>query len=813
MKSRKPQSRKQPSPIRKRPPARRIPARRPKSTLPENLSPFFDSALDLLCIGDYDGNFQKLNPEWEKTLGFPLSEMIGKPYIDFIHPDDRPTTDKIIQELDHQKEAVTVTNRVRCKDGTYRWLEWKAFLRNKLVYASARDITAHKRAEKALRDSEERYQRISRTITDYIYHVRVENGKAAKTLHSRRCLAVTGYTVEEFEADPNLWLRMVDPQDRPQVEEQARTVLSGGDAPVIEHRLWRKEGIRRWVRNTPVLHSDPQGRLLGYDGLIQDITERKEAELLLHTQHELALSLSATINMKEGLRLCLETAMRVSGMEAGGVYLTDPGTGAMDMIVDQDLPPDLANLVRHLEPGRPEARWMMEGKPIYTDFDNLKSHMPLIPRAYEGLHAMIGIPIRHENLVIGCLNLVSSKVDAIPPSIRETLETTVAQIGNAVGRLRSEAALRESRQMLETVLNTIPARVFWKDRRLIYMGCNRAFAQDAGFNSPEEIVGIDDYKIGWGDHTETYRLDDQSVIDSGTAKLNYEESAVNQDGRKFWVSTSKIPLRDPQGNIRGVLGTYEDITGRKRVEEEIRALNAELEHRVAQRTAQLEDANRELEAFTFSVSHDLRAPLRAIDGFTQVLEEDYGNTLDAEGKRLCGIIRRNTRSMNGLIDDLLVLSRLSRAEMEYMPTDMGAMVQSVFQELVPPESRARIDFQTGRLPAVSCDPILLRQVWINLISNAIKFSQTRDKASIRVECLSTPEEDAFSIRDNGAGFDMQYADRLFAVFQRLHNASEFDGTGVGLAIVQRAIHRHGGRVWAEGAVDQGATFHFTLPKK
>jgi light-regulated signal transduction histidine kinase (bacteriophytochrome) len=309
-----------------------------------------------------------------------------------------------------------------------------------------------------------------------------------------------------------------------------------------------------------------------------------------------------------------------------------------------------------------------------------------------------------------------------------------------------------------------------------------------------------------------YQSEDREVMQTGTAKLNYMEMLVHPAGDEFWVNTSKIPLRDAEGNIRGVLGTYEDITERRKAEEEIRTLNAELEQRVAQRTAQLEAANKELEAFSFSVSHDLRAPLRAIDGFTRALEEDYGKTLDEEGRRLCVIIRRNTRHMYDLIDDLLALSRLNRTAMEHLATDTTSMVQSVYQELTTPEDRARIDFHVGSLPKVTADPILLRQVWTNLISNAVKFSAKRDRAQIAVDCRNEGEEDVFSIRDNGAGFDMQFADRLFGVFQRLHNSSEFEGTGVGLAIVQRIVHRHGGRVWARGEPERGATFCFSLPR-
>jgi light-regulated signal transduction histidine kinase (bacteriophytochrome) len=228
---------------------------------------------------------------------------------------------------------------------------------------------------------------------------------------------------------------------------------------------------------------------------------------------------------------------------------------------------------------------------------------------------------------------------------------------------------------------------------------------------------------------------------------------------------------------------------------------------------QLEAANQELEAFGFSVSHDLRAPLRAIDGFTRILEEDYGPRLDEEGRRLCGVVRQSTRRMNQLIDNLLALSRLSRAEMEFLNNDMQSMAESVFGELTTPENRDRIDFQIAPLPPATGDPILLRQVWTNLISNAIKFSSKRERPKIEIGCRSSPEEDVFFVRDNGAGFDMQYADKLFGVFQRLHSAAEFEGTGVGLAIVQRVVRRHDGRVWAEAEAEKGATFYFSLPKK
>ena len=241
-------------------------------------------------------------------------------------------------------------------------------------------------------------------------------------------------------------------------------------------------------------------------------------------------------------------------------------------------------------------------------------------------------------------------------------------------------------------------------------------------------------------------------------------------------------------------------------------MNEMLEERVAERTAQLQAANKELEAFAYSVSHDLRAPLRAISAYSNFLVEDYGVSLDAEGLRLCTVIQGEARRMGSLIDDLLTFSRLGRNELQASEINMDSMVDAVYMELTTPENRERIDFHVDPLPKVNCDSTLMKQVWINLLSNAIKFSAKRTQGVIHVTSSKVGEEIIFSIRDNGAGFDMRYADKLFGVFQRLHSDQEFPGTGVGLAIVQRIVHRHGGRVWAEGQNDQGATFHFALPQ-
>ena len=250
--------------------------------------------------------------------------------------------------------------------------------------------------------------------------------------------------------------------------------------------------------------------------------------------------------------------------------------------------------------------------------------------------------------------------------------------------------------------------------------------------------------------------------------------------------------------------------GAQRAMAAVHQLNRELEQRVRERTLSLEAANQELEAFSYSVSHDLRAPLRAITGFAKLLLDDYAAVLEDDAQHLITRIYKNSQFMGELVDDLLTFSRLGRQPLSRQMVSMSAIVQQTIGDLDHTWPGRRVEFEVGDLPPASADPVLLRQVWANLLANAVKFTLPRDVAHIEVGCTVIDGACVYFVRDNGVGFDMQYADKLFGVFQRLHRAEDFDGTGVGLALVQRIVNRHGGHVWAEAAVNQGATFSFCL---
>jgi PAS domain S-box-containing protein len=409
--------------------------------------------------------------------------------------------------------------------------------------------------------------------------------------------------------------------------------------------------------------------------------------------------------------------------------------------------------------------------------------------------------------------------------------------------------LAHERDLLHTLMDNVPDFISFKDTAGCFTTINRALARALGVSTPQDALGETDFDYFAEAFARQTLTDEQDVLRTGQPLVGKLEEIHLRNSSPVWVSTTKMVVRDLDGKIIGTFAVSRDITEskhaeqelqlakenleskvaertselarsneqlqielaeRKRAEEQVRKLNEDLERRVTERTGQLVAANKELDAFSYTVSHDLRTPLRHISGFTGMLVAKHSSQLEPEAQECLKFIQDGCQKMDLMISDLLNLARLDRREAVSRMTPLNSLVQNVLKDLKSEINGRQIDWHIGALPAVNCDPGLLQQAFANLLSNAVKYTRRREQAVIEVDQMTIDGEAVIYVRDNGAGFDSKYADKLFGAFQRLHTAEEFEGTGVGLATVQRIIRKHGGRVWAEAEREKGATFYFTL---
>ncbi len=379
-------------------------------------------------------------------------------------------------------------------------------------------------------------------------------------------------------------------------------------------------------------------------------------------------------------------------------------------------------------------------------------------------------------------------------------------------RKNAEMALFESEKKYRLIADNSNDWIYWlvPNGKVHYVSpaCERVtgYSADEFIAHPkliQEIVFEEDGEMIIEHHKNSH-------LDHISHDLEYR--IITKEGELRWISHSCSPIFNEKGEYLGQRGTNRNITDRKRAEIELSKLNDTLEQRVIERTSQLEAANKEMEAFSYSVSHDLRAPLRHINGYVDLLNDKYLDILPEKAQHYLNTISGASKQMGTLIDDLLHFSRTGRQEMHKTQIDMNLLVEDALEKIRPDTAVRTIKWKIQRLPGLNGDASLLKLVWINLLDNAVKYTKYRETAEISVEYKSEKDSYIFCVRDNGVGFDMKYAHKLFGVFQRLHNQTDFEGTGIGLANVQRIIHKHNGRVWAESEPDKGSAFYFSLPK-
>ena len=464
--------------------------------------------------------------------------------------------------------------------------------------------------------------------------------------------------------------------------------------------------------------------------------------------------------------------------------------------------------IREIDHFKPSVILSDHGLPAFDGFSALslaQQKCPDVPFIF--VTGSLGEEMAIKALKSGATDFVlKHHLSTLPPALHRALN----QAEFHVQRKRAEEALLVSEERYRSLVELSPDALFVQiNDKIVFI--NTAGVKLLGAHRAKDIIG----KSAAG----FIHPDDRKRIQARVRKLHeehkplrfVEHKIMRLDGESFDVEMGAAPLTFEGKPAAQVI--LHDITDRKRAEEEIRRLNLELEQRVIERTAELEAANKELEAFSYSVSHDLRAPLRHIEGFVEILRATKAAGLDDEGQHHLLTIADSSRQMGKLIDDLLSFSRTARAELRTVKVSLDDLVKGVLHEMEPDTANREIEWIIHELPEIEGDPALLRQVFWNLISNALKYTRTRPSARIEIGSTRTENDTIIYVRDNGVGFDPRYAQKLFGVFQRLHRASEFEGTGVGLANVRRIITRHGGRTWAEGDVDEGATFFFSLPGK
>jgi PAS domain S-box-containing protein len=644
------------------------------------------------------------------------------------------------------------------------------------------DITARKRVEQSLKDARDRLGEAQSAAHLGNWEFDALNDQITGSQEFYRLFDVVPEGLSRFSQ----FVERLHPDDRERVQRDVADALKQDRPYDTDYRVRLSDGGWRDIIARGRVFVDEGGKPLRMVGTCLDITERKRAEekiARLNSELE-AKVVERTSELKDEMEL----VQNIVSASPVGVFACR-----------SDGPCVLANPAIARISGAPVEKLLQLNFHELPEWKKSGLHDKAQAALATGVdqHAEIHLTTSFGRDAWLSYTFTTFERGGVPHFLMLVDEITA--------RKQAEAALRASEELSRTTLYSIGDGVIATDAAGLVARMNPVAELLTGWSEAEasgKPVARVFHIINEETRAEVENPVEHALREGKAVGLANHTLLIARDGTERPIADSGAPIRNEKGEVTGVVLVFRDRT------DERAAQKALHEH-----AARLEESNKELEAFSYSVSHDLRAPLRAIDGFTRLLSDDYAPHLDTEGKRLCSIVRENTGKMSRLIDDLLAFSRLGRAEMSLSRIDMETMANSVFYELTTTESRARIDFKVGSLPPVVADPNLMRQVWMNLLSNAIKFSSKRERAVIKVSGQQRGCENVYDVQDDGAGFDMQYVGKLFGVFQRLHSSKEFEGTGVGLALVQRMIRRHGGRVWAEGEPNKGATFYFALQQK
>ncbi|WP_094226686.1 PAS domain S-box protein [Methanolobus psychrotolerans] len=769
------------------------------------------------------GKMIQANPEMAKIVGLRTSEEAVAYFQDigtqlYVNPDRR---NEFLNILKTQGHAENFEYEALSADGNHIWLLMNARVSDELnddgfiIDGFILNITELKNTEKVLKKTESLLYEVSSIAHIGGWEFDVSTGEGTWTSE----VACIHDVDPSDETNKNIGLSFYAPSSKEIIEKAIHDAIEKGEPYDVELELISAKKIHKWVRTLgrPVFKD---GNVVKLTGSMQDITERKiAADKLLESEGRFRATFE-----QAAVGMCQST-MEGSFIQVNKRMCDITGYSSKELLsmnfADITYPEDYPKEIYHVEnilAGKIndysiEKRYVCkDGKVVWVNLTvAIVRHQDNKPLYFIGIVEDID-KRKHAEKEVKHYNERLNMLHEIDKGIISSFSSE--QIANTV--------LKHLRKLISCSLARL--MLVDKDTDEIFV-----FAMDSGHVSQIRIGTR--VKLNHNRQLDQLRsgrslvFSDLSILEEPTspmASMLVKEGICSGLSVPLIIKEEMIGILnlasftpgffnpDHQAIVEEVATQLSIAIRNSHLNEQVRKHTIELERYVKERTSQLEEANSELEAFTYSVSHDLRSPLRAIDGFSRIIIEDYGFLFDEEGKRLFDIIRTNTQKMDKLITDLLAFSRIGRNEMNCIDIDMNALVKSVFADLIVHEDK-KVVFTVADLPGVCADPTLIRQLWTNLLSNSLKYSMRSEELIIDVGAYAENGMNVYYVKDNGVGFDPKYSHKLFGIFQRLHNEKDFEGTGVGLAIVQRIIHRHGGKAWAEGKVNEGATFYFSLP--